>query len=782
MAALAAAGGLATLISLGGIPAGLYARQPAALAAAAFTSARFVAAFLAVIALLLGVRALARRSATAPAADETCFEPLFWGASAPLLSLLLDPWFFHRTAPVLAAAGVGLGLICALGRGATVGPAAPFARGRRATAVIVGAAIALPSLLVLPGPPPFQGLSGDEPHYLVIARSLWVDGDVDVANEYADDLTAPFWRGDLAPHAKPGIDPARRYSIHGVGLAFWLAPWFAIGRDLSMPAFTALVRIAMALWLGAAAYVLLALTRAIAGEKAALRGTALAVFTLPLVFAGPHLFPAVPVFVLSGAAYLLLRGGPNARQAGLAGLCLALLPWLHFKFSGLVAALCAIGLVAIWRGSASAGRRAASVALLAPPAATGLAHMAMTWTLYRRLSPLAIPVGADPALRASAFGDDWSAYLGDPWGAVSTGLGYLFDQREGLLFYAPQYLLAIAGLAWLARRRRFDAVALAVSFLSVVGPYALSQEIGRWGPPARPVTGALWALCVPMAIGLVIPAGEGGAGRLRASFRALLVTWGIGATALLLTQPDLLYHDFNVPRALVLLRYGAPGLGLSDLAPVWLGPDAVRPPASLAWLTIGAAVAVWSWKWGVAASSVKDLDQPAPAPLFLTAAAFRAATVALLLATVLLLAHHARVPLSELHQPWAFEPVRYWKPQNPPTRAWISERGVWTGGEDSVHLLLSSHRPLRSIVLQLDALTPMEAEIQAGRDRRAYDIAPQQRNLARLTPGPALRWGDDYFYHLHVTAPDSMSRAQLGIDDDNRSLGVYLQLVETEFE
>ena len=594
----------------------------------------------------------------------------------------------------------------------------------------------------------------------MIARSLWVDGDVDVANDYREGLWQPFWSGELSEHAKPGADASERYSIHGSGLAVWLAPWFGAGSNLSESAFNVLIRFAMSLWLAAAAAALFFLLRDVAGLRSAVYGTSLAVFTLPLLFAGPHVFPAVPVFALSCAAYTILRRANGTKATLAAGLLLAALPWLHFKFFGLMAAVAATGGWWIWKEAGERRRIAALAALAAPLLLTTLGHVAFTWELYGRLSPLAIHVGADPTLRATAAGDDWVAYVTDPVGAAATAVGYLLDQREGLLFYAPQYLLAAAGLGWMWERRRRDAVALGLVFAALVGPYALSQEIGHWAPPARPLTGVLWALALPMGIGAVLPAGNERGARRREALRGVLIIAGACATATMLLQADLLYHDYNVGRSLVLLRYGAPGL---------------------TWLMVAAGAAVFLWRWGKETAET----MPALRRVSLQSAAgrwrgTRAAAGFVVAVAALMLWHHARVPLTDLHQAWTFGPIRVWKPQSPPTRAWATDRGVWTGGHDSVQMLLSSREPIDRIVLELSALAPMLAEVQMGRDRQMLPMVPGQRLLTRLTPGPGARWRGEYFYHLNVVAHGGVSRAALGIDEDSRGLGGFLQLVQLE--
>jgi hypothetical protein len=633
---------------------------------------------------------------------------------------------------------------------------------------------------------------------MTIARSLWVDGDLDLQNDYYDGVLAPFWPGELWPHAKPGADPDKLYSIHGSGLAVWLAPWYGAGRGLTEAGFNVLVRVAMNLWLAAGAAALVLLLGDIAGPTAAKRGTLVAVFTLPLVFAGPHLFPAVPVFALSCTAYLVLRRQPGPAGHLAAGFLLACLPWLHFKFFGIMAALGLIGALELRRREPGRGRTTALACLLTPLVVSSLAHAGFTWALYERLSPLAIGVGGNPGLRAPAQGDNWVAYFSDPIGIVRSAIGYFFDQREGLLFYAPQYVLAVAGFAWLLRRRRRDARALLLVLLALVGPYALSQEIGMWSPPVRPLTGVLWALAVPMGVGLSLPDGGGRRGGWRSAARGLVLGWGVGATVLLLLQTNLLYHDHSVPYSLVLMRYGAPGLSLSAIAPLLLGAEAPHWVPSLAWLVITVPLVVFLWHWGRAASeeTANRAGEPSagmPGPIDTRpekpdtptirrplGPGYRAAVWLLVIAASFMLWHHARVPLTDLHTPWTFGSIRYWKPESPLTRAWPGNRGIWTGGFDSVELLLSSPERLGVVVFNLDALAPMQITMQLGRDRQDIRLRAGETNYGRFSPGGGTYWNGEYFYHLVVDAPHGASRLALGIEDDIRNLGVYLEVVQVE--
>ena len=72
--------------------------------------------------------------------------------------------------------------------------------------------------------------SGDEPHYLVIAQSLWRDGDLKIENNHQRGDYREYYPGDLDPHYLTRGTDREIYSIHPIGIAVLLAPIYALGR------------------------------------------------------------------------------------------------------------------------------------------------------------------------------------------------------------------------------------------------------------------------------------------------------------------------------------------------------------------------------------------------------------------------------------------------------------------------------------------------------------------------------------------------------------------------
>lgn len=421
-----------------------------------------------------------------------------------------------------------------------------------------------------------QSLTGDEPHYLLMTRSLLADRDLVLENDYTDRLYRDFYPSDLlrrtlglAPELDPHAVPGRRGElrpVHQAGLAVLLAPGYAVAGWRGAVATAALLG-ALAGWLT------FRLALATAGEPrwGWLAGAAVTLCS-PLFAYGAslHSEPAAAVCLLVLALTMVglpLAGGKwewaPATAAALA------LPWLHVKYI-LPGALFAYWLWADGRreGRSRAGWPAAGLA------AGVLALLASFAWMYGTPWPNA------PQLRGA--GRFPSLFSGNPLVGIP---GLLVDQQDGLFSAWPLGLLVVPGLALCRDRARARLATVVGLHVALLATYRL------WGAGHAPAGRQL----VPV-LGLLAPFVADGAAWLwdrRPSLLRLVALVNSVWVALLAWLPRLRYPvDLEgVPHAPLLARLHAPALDL--LLPV------VRQGGPAVWVGWAYVAAAVSWALAV---------------------------------------------------------------------------------------------------------------------------------------------------------------------------------------
>jgi hypothetical protein len=289
---------------------------------------------------------------------------------------------------------------------------------------------------------------GDEPHYLMIARSLVRDHDLDLSNNYAaaDRLVA------MGPHARIARDGTLQ-SVHDIGLPLLLVPIYAVSERLTAAAPVSLLR-RLKMPTGLFEYslislsILAAVSVAITWLAAALdRVTSHpnALFITGIVAVSPPVlahsflvFPeAIAFIVMCGVVWWLLSPASASWTTWALAAALGYLPWCHRKFSPLVIA-CAILLVAARpdrrRAWSTATRMGLAAVLILP-------HVTFYWWTWRTWGHF----GGPQLIDGSPF---FAA------GAAQGFIGLIMDRQSGLIADAPVYLAIAACWALSSRSTR----------------------------------------------------------------------------------------------------------------------------------------------------------------------------------------------------------------------------------------------------------------------------------------------------------------------------------------
>jgi hypothetical protein len=507
-----------------------------------------------------------RASTRQTRADSLAPLSVLWLWALPFL-----PWVPDKLPLVLLLAGVVKWLIfaavlaCVLGRLGRPRLLPPTVQWRTS-----GAAVFVLSLLIYGGfglrSLSTVGLSGDEPHYLVITHSLLVDRDIRIENNHARGDYRVFFDGDLRPdYLQRGID-GQIYSIHAPGISALVLPGYAIAGAAGAILTTA--------FFGALAALAIFETSVAVGGAAAGWATWLAVsLTVPFVPHAWSIYPEIGALAIVAAAVMwiepLSRSAATMRHRASAGVgawtirgvALALLPWLHTKFIVILAAL------TVWLLFELRHQMRSAVAVALPIVISVMLWLGFFYVLYGTPDPQA-PYGSYAAQTVRLENIPRSL------------MGMLFDQKFGLLVYAPVYAIAAAG-AWLLFRETFRRrFVLGLAATAVLYAVVSARYYMWWGGASAPAR-----FLVPV-VPLVAPMMAVAFTELRAAARA--TAWALVALSLTISAASLIrssdrlliFSDAHgVSRLLSRLHESVP---LTAMLPTFTEEDWLMPAVRLA--------------------------------------------------------------------------------------------------------------------------------------------------------------------------------------------------------
>lgn len=304
-----------------------------------------------------------------------------------------------------------------------------------------------------------NNITGDEPHYLVMASGIALNGSLEQTIPYAEEFRSRVIHrpglaaADAIPspantHAVSG--PNGLYNVHSIGLPVLLAIPYAIGDVKGAKIFMILLGIPVILlgWRIASMF----------SENPLHRACAVACITLPLplIAASGQIYPDIlaGAICLMGLYWMITTERKRSlTEEILLSLVLCYLPWLHMKFS----LPCAILVVAVLHQKYYRARDPyRALMLFCIAAASCLLLFSYNHYAFGKISG---PY-QDGALVFDAA-------------SLMIFIGLHIDQNQGIIFNNPVMLIGFAFLGRLCRINRGLLPVLAIVYLSLVVPNAL---------------------------------------------------------------------------------------------------------------------------------------------------------------------------------------------------------------------------------------------------------------------------------------------------------------------
>ena len=427
----------------------------------------------------------------------------------------------------------------------------------------------------LTGTPLFP--SGDEPHYLVMAQSLWRDGDLKIENNHTRGDYREYFQGELEPHYLTRGADQEIYSIHPVGLPVLMAPVYAAGG------YHAVVFMLILMGATAAAIAWWWTMGTVNTAGAATFAWAAIACSAPFLFNTFTVYPEIPA-ALAVMIALVTAVRTNPAHPGIArwlgvGLACACLPWLSTKYAPMSVALVLVAAMRLKSEPASLLRNPKVWAVAGPYALSLVGWFAFFYAIWGVPLPMA-PYGA--LVQTSPL----NLLFGVP--------GLFFDQEYGLLAVAPVYVLAATGLYHMWRAGG-EPRRLAIEIAVVFGALVVTVGAFRiwWGgtsAPARPLASGLLLLAVPIAT--AFRAAPVGSARRAGQHLLLWISVGIAIT-LAVAQDGLLINNGRDGTS-SLLEFWSPRWALWTLAPTFILHDAATAwMHSLWWLAVAGGAGWW---------------------------------------------------------------------------------------------------------------------------------------------------------------------------------------------
>jgi len=320
-------------------------------------------------------------------------------------------------------------------------------------------------------------ISGDSVHALLTTVSLIKDHDLNLKNNYDRKDYEAFYHTPLPDRQIWTNTKGEELPLHPPGLSILLMPAYALAQRLGAELFMGFLTALLVLNL------FLLVKQVTSSDKTALIVSTILGFSAPIIYFSPQIYREIPValiFVFS-VRQILDWSKTATWKILLTGFLLAFIPWLHTKY--LISSLPLIGVVLFLQ------RNDLKKNLLQNPKLLSF----ILPTVFSLLAIIYFYLFNYGSLLAAGTGNANEQFIGFP---LAGWFGMLLDQKKGLFFNAPIYILAFLGIALHYNKLKRETLIIMAIFLPQYLLSGLHHSWDDWSPPDRYLTAFVPLLAV----------------------------------------------------------------------------------------------------------------------------------------------------------------------------------------------------------------------------------------------------------------------------------------------
>jgi hypothetical protein len=356
------------------------------------------------------------------------------------------------------------------------------------------------SLLVTsPRMPP----TGDEPHYLIAAHSLAVDGDLSLRENYDNQDYRLFYTGQITKRTTFNFDRSKELPAFSPGLSFFLTPFYWLAFHWFPSNLVQFLRCLMCAVTAVALYQVMVFFSELSGsDKGIIPVVPVFALASPVITYCSLFYPEMIAFLLVVIALRQIHSAENnpLRCAIVLAIISTALIWIHPKYLALSVLVMLIGFRKL--GIAARNKEHSLTAMRILHILLSIAGLfTFFWFLhseYGSWSPNRIYGGVQKETSLLALLSREG--IDRVWTMIRMIPAYFVDQRFGILVYTPTYIAFFPAVIWSTHKEGTKLSPLLILFLAHFLLLSWGAQMGGFAPPSRHFVVMVPFLIVPILL------------------------------------------------------------------------------------------------------------------------------------------------------------------------------------------------------------------------------------------------------------------------------------------